>query len=247
LKFLFKKNLYGDRELLLNELLAKAGSNPYPLVAKFLLCCGADYKYKDDYFLRNVCSNENIMVLDYLINNVIDKNTDGEKLLEYACYFKYDISAEFLLIRGVKGTNALCELYNYHMFSAAEFIIKHGVDKNAALLKACELGYFLACKHLIRAGANTHENDENPLLFAIINGHLPLIKLLVENGAFINENVILTACTTENDRIDIVNYLFLKGPKTVFYDTNFSSISQKVRNFKISHLLLKIYAKRPFS
>jgi ankyrin repeat protein len=248
LKYFFKNNFYHNREMLLNELLCKASAyeNLYK-VETFLLSCGASYLYNDEIYLKNACWQEKFNIFDYLINNGLDINTEGERLLEYSCMYGKLRAAEFLLLRGVKGIRAVCELYNMHKFEGAEFILKKGIDKNAALLKACELGYFLACKHLIRAGASIHERDENPLILAIINGHLPIIKLLIENGAYINKNVILTACTTENDRVDILNYLFLKCSKTVFYDTNFSSISHQVRNFKISHLLLKLYAHRPFS
>jgi hypothetical protein len=240
-----KNDAHCDREVLINETLSKCGWITSTSLVRFLLECGASYTYKECRFLKAICSYENIYILDYLITHQsLNLKTDGEMMLEYACRLKCYVMAEFLLLRGVKGVIAVCELYNLHCFEGAEFLINHGVDKNDALLTACSFGYFIACKHLIREGANAHTNDDNTLALACYDDNLSIVKLLVDEGAIINDQIIFAACTSPNDSTDIIRFLIKKTSENILLSSKLVSVSEKVGNFKIHQFLKKINFQR---
>jgi hypothetical protein len=236
LKYLHQHYTYSSDELI-NELLIKASYQNSVPVIKLLLSLGADLHYKEDHPLRNVCFNENILILDYLIKKHINLKSDGEKLLEYCSINNLTRAAEFLLIRGVKGFLALCNLYNRQKLTEAEFLIKHKVNLNEALLLACECNYFLACKHLINVGADISQANHNLLSLSAYNGNFSIVKLLVESGADISSKALLAASTCVEDRIDIINYLLLNSSQTVRLNSDIISAAEKVGNFKIFKFL----------
>jgi ankyrin repeat protein len=82
------------------------------------------------------------------------------------------------------------------MFSSLEgelelviWSLKKGVKYNSlntALNGASENGHLEVVKYLVEAGADIHNSDEFPLRLAIYNGHLEIVKYLIELGADIH-------------------------------------------------------------
>jgi hypothetical protein len=244
MRFLFKNKVYGDREVLLNELLLECPHFKKFEVIEFLLLCGADYNYKDKLFLRDICYYENIGLLDHLISQGLDLNKEGEFLLNYCCLYGNFIMAEYLLILGVKGIGTVCWLYNSHKFDKAQFLLEHGINKEDALIKAAHADYFVACKHLVMEGADIHTENERPLQLAVQQGNFSIIKLLVDHDAAINKYVLLAACTATDDRVDIIEYLIKNIPDKTSFNNDLIPLSQKVGNFKIYHFLKEVIEQR---
>ena len=61
------------------------------------------------------------------------------------------------------------------------------VDEDEALSLACENGHLNVVKYLVENGANIHVGIERPLRSACREGHLKVVKYLVEHGANIRE------------------------------------------------------------
>lgn len=64
-------------------------------------------------------------------------------------------------------------------------------------------------KELMKDGYDIHYNNEEPLLLAILNGRLPVVKFLIENNANINETLLVTAVLF--NYFDIVKHLVEQG------------------------------------
>jgi hypothetical protein len=242
LKLLFANHIHEYRQVLLNNLLLECANFRTFDVIACLLTCGADYTYKDKSFLRYICFYENIGLLRLLIQHGLDLKAEGEFLLNCCCFFGNFIMAEFLLISGVQGIKTVCELLNFNRFDKAKFLLDHGVKKDDALIEACHSNYFLACKHLIMEGADIHQDNERALILAANSSNFPIIKLLVENKAAINKDVLLAASTSTGDRDDIVKYLIQKDNCKAIIDEKLILLAKQVGNGHISLFLSNMRA-----
>ena len=90
---------------------------------------------------------------------------------------------------------------------------------------------------MIKIGANVHgklEKNDVPILFAVKNGNLKCLKILIENGAKLNgphqENIWYSACQGEN--AEIIKFLIESG-----YDIN-----QRLKDYKnMTGLISSVY------
>jgi ankyrin repeat protein len=67
-----------------------------------------------------------------------------------------------------------------------------GVDANNALCWASEDGHLDIVKYLVEHGANIHASNDGLLCLASYHRHLDIVKYLVDQGANIHANNILS-------------------------------------------------------
>jgi hypothetical protein len=68
-----------------------------------------------------------------------------------------------------------------------------------ALQWASQNGHLEVVKLLIEKGANVHENNERALKWSAMNGHFEVVKLLIENGANIRINNDIVLLSASNN------------------------------------------------
>jgi ankyrin repeat protein len=73
-------------------------------------------------------------------------------------------------------------------------------NPNSLLLKASEYGYSLVIERLIRAGADIHYNNDEPLQLAVQNIHRDVVDILLSYGGY-NEQVLSNALLSFNEHI----------------------------------------------
>lgn len=91
--------------------------------------------------------------------------------------------------------------------------IKHGCKRyETKMMDYPFIDCFETIKLLVKAGADIHCNNEEPLRESAKRGHLPVVKLLVESGADItaNNNEALLK-SAKNDHLEVVKYLLENG------------------------------------
>lgn len=169
---------------------------------------------------------------DYLFLNAL-KSNDPNVLNKYSGY-------------RCKGFDFTSRLYEYaDKLETVKYMVENGANPNgpngssAALIQASEYGYTETAEYLIKKGANansatiwstdsefTGKNYDSALYYTIIGGNFDIVKLLVKNGADVEqkmtfssgtETALYTAagCGSRN----IVEYLIKKGAKVNFQNT----------------------------
>ena len=112
-----------------------------------------------------------------------------------------------------------------------QILLEHGADPNAhgqkkskcsALHLACEVGNPELVQLLLASGADLEYKDENnkaPILYAIAEGHLDLVKLLVnephnaklDNRALNRDTALHIACASPECTLELVKFLIESG------------------------------------
>lgn len=92
------------------------------------------------------------------------------------------------------------------------------------LCEACEAGHFGIAVALLEAGArklDAHQEDRNPLISAIMGGHVDVVRLLIKAGVDVNAragNVSALGLAAANGHFPIVEALLGAGALTGFDD-----------------------------
>jgi ankyrin repeat protein len=84
------------------------------------------------------------------------------------------------------------------------------MKKDEILIQSCKYGDLAETKYLIANGANIHINNNAALNLAAENGHLEIIKLLIENGAKIPHKNRAFSLSVDNGHFDVVKFIFSK-------------------------------------
>ena len=83
------------------------------------------------------------------------------------------------------------------------------MELNDALIRSCKYGHIELLKIYIKEKADVFANNNEPIRTACINGHLHIVKYLIEvEGVpfFLEKNLLLTLAI-ENKHHEIVRYL----------------------------------------
>ena len=81
-------------------------------------------------------------------------------------------------------------------------------DPNTGLVEAASLGTLALVRYFLKLGADLHAMDEEALYLAADNGHLDVVKYLVELGA---DNEYALKLVARDGHLDIVKYLVEQG------------------------------------
>ena len=184
--------------------------------------------------LHLACRNGRINIAEYILKrggNVNSMNFKSCTPLMYACV-KGHLEIVRLLIKNGADVN-LSNLSRYAplMYAAdrgrldiIKELMLYGVDinylderGNSALFFASKSGRFECVEYLLEQGAMVNHSGTpvTPLVFTCTTGHIKIVKLLVDNGAYLNglnnskTLPMLAAC--ENGYLNIVKYLIEKG------------------------------------
>ncbi len=166
------------------------------------------------YIKDSVLTQSRLNQISLLINYGADvnrKNGAGQTALEYAQTLRSNERGPITRLLIEAGAQIpmteefFRELVYLNDLAHIEKFLASGMDPNlqgfeyydaetTALIKCVMLGYTDLAKTLIRFGADVNFRTANygktPLLMAVINEDLPMIRLLLENGAKVNSDVI---------------------------------------------------------
>ena len=158
-----------------------------------------------------------------------------------------------LLERGANIEEVNDEGYTPLMEAAREgheemvaLLLSQGADINAqteetqetALTLACCGGFLEVADFLIKAGADLELGASTPLMEAAQEGHLDLVKYLLENGALVNaqtgtgDTALTYAC--ENGHTDVADLLLQYNAELVRLAVTTSLYYKPIRNFILS-------------
>ena len=161
--------------------------------------------------------------------------------------------AMLLLERGANIEEVNDEGYTPLMEAAREgheemvaLLLSQGADINAqteetqetALTLACCGGFLEVADFLIKAGADLELGASTPLMEAAQEGHLDLVKYLLENGALVNaqtgtgDTALTYAC--ENGHTDVADLLLQYNAELVRLAVTTSLYYKPIRNFILS-------------
>ena len=190
-----------------NAILIAAREGSLPIV-ELLVAKGANVNAKDNQghtVLYYAIEGSNTALVSWLLDRGADVNAwHGRRTLFMEAVDEGNIEiVKLLLDRGANVNDATAEGYSALMEAADEgnkemvaLLINEGAQVNAvtkhghtALTEAVDSGEKEVITYLLDKGAkvemdNTHPS---PLMEAIENGNIPLMKLLIENGADINK------------------------------------------------------------
>ena len=172
-----------------NDAVISAAKYGHINVVKYLVKYGANIQDCDNKALAVSAKNNHIDVVKYLIKlkaNVCDNNN------------KALIGA---------SSNGHIDIVKYLVLAGSE-IVSH----QHSLIAACERGHAIVAKYLIKMTSPDKKIINNVFINALLNNHLPIVKLLLKNGAdihFNNDLALRLAC--KKGLLDIVKFLVVSG------------------------------------
>ncbi|XP_026684825.1 ankyrin repeat and KH domain-containing protein 1 [Diaphorina citri] len=225
-------------------------------MVRFLLSAGADQEHKTDEMhtaLMEASMDGHVEVAKLLLDSgaqVKTSENEGESLLSLACSAGYYELAQVLLAmhanvedRGIKGEcTPLMEAASSGNVNGlqASVILIPGAKINAhteetqetALTLACCGGFLDVADFLLKNGANIELGASTPLMEAAQEGHLELVRYLLDSGAQVHaktqtgDTALTYAC--ENGHTDVADLLLSYGANLVSNkQINISSVLSK--------------------
>jgi len=171
----------------ISPFIRSASYNGHINVVKFILDNGGDIHYEEDIGLEMACENGELEMVKFLVLHGADKSKGFKTAITYG---RYDI-VKFFVEKGVDinlddGYAIRVACYqNYR--SMIYYLVEKGADihsqNNYPVRIACSEGYLDLIKYLIEHGADIYTENQginSGLCMASINGHLEVVKYLVE-------------------------------------------------------------------
>ena len=218
-------------------------NNQYDVV-EYLIQKGADIKpfllfAGSVDVLSEAAENGNIKIIKLILNNGYLINTNNKwGAIEQALRNKHMDVAKFLFDIGtdiVKENDSIPDFYYLTNLEVIKFLVEHGYkvdgkyDDGGLLRYASEAGNTETVEYLIKKGANVNAVNiaqdgekvglkyESALMMATRRGNFDIVKLLVENGAdleqqfeFANKDTVILTAAVYGSR-NIMEYLIKKG------------------------------------
>src|SRR6185369_8547242 len=173
---------------------------------------------KKDKNLTEACESENIIGIQYLIDNngdiydpIILQDTENECLDTITYLIKY------------AGTNIRAS-YEYALYIGAVLgslqVVKFATEQGdayahakSALCFAAKNGHINVVKYLIeKCNVNIHVSEDVALRISAKNGHLSVVKYLIDSGADIHaDNDAALRGAAENGYLHVIKYLLKHG------------------------------------
>lgn len=172
-------------------------------------------KYVDDIDLLEICS-----VDKRFWNEVCDDNFLRRRLSKYFEIEKYKKENETwkrFFLRAVNRIGMMKLLYHFeyttgnfeNQYRILDFTL--GDHPNYIFMKAVEKGELTLVIYALQKGANFELKGGDALFYAAKNGHLDVVKYLVERGINLHGYTSLLVGPSSRGHSDIVKYLIDKG------------------------------------
>ncbi len=139
--------------------------------------------------------------------NIYEKNGYfHESLLETACYNNCKDIVKYLVTKVDihKGNNIALRIACLNGYiDIVKILVEHGANirdfEDRALRWSCENGHFEVAEFLLDNGSPV--NLQNNLKCTAVKGHLDIVKILVERGANVTQEVVDYAIKSKNNRL----------------------------------------------
>jgi ankyrin repeat protein len=201
-------NIHDDNE----RALRSAACFGHLVIIKYLVNSGADIHAFDDAALSNSAVCGHLNVVKYLIKHGANIHTKNDETFRHTALYGHLDIVKYLIKNGANihanGDYALrLAAINGHL-NVVKYLIEGPEDA-----KGDKRPWDEGCKPLVPwHPANIHANNDEALRYAAANGHLDVVKYLVEKGAYIHAIYDATLrVSAENGHLDIVKYLIENG------------------------------------
>jgi len=180
----------------------------------------------------SACLNGNADMLKLLLSSSEGSKSGYAQAMETACRYDQAECLKLLIEAGAdvnKGFNSngykpLVEAADWGSLECVKMLLQNNADITgdggywSPLTRACMSGHIEVAEYLIEQGADVNFAIDNkiedlPLYNAISTGELDCIKLLVENGAVIDDENLYQAKLSGSD--NVYQYLLSASQKTV--------------------------------
>lgn len=221
----------------------------YVKLIMLLLKDGSDYQqFANDIFLAIILFGRINQVRELCDKYGFNNSNMVNQGLNYAAAFGKKNVAEYLIKKGAdisrKSYSPLRIASRYCKLNMVNFLIHKGAKPSLAGLNMSfpvfQKRGIAVVKLLIKHGANIHENQEEAMRSACLNGNIRIVKYLVKQGANLSiiypETLIEPTC--RGGHLDILKYLV---DKKVDININFfKSLNSAIyyKHFEIAHYLL---------
>lgn len=192
-----------------NSAIKFACKNGYLPIVQLLISAGADFFDCAPYAVTHCYLD----IVEYLIQLGIDLS-DHQLIILAAKCGKLPV-IELLVKYGANpfalNNEPLIMATEYGHLSSVEYFIEKGakisIRNNFLIRSAVDSGYIDLVKYLLKKGADI-KSDSVPIKLASDNGNLPMLQLLISNGAnpFISKGFALKAAK-RNNHIEMIEYL----------------------------------------
>ena len=212
LKDTFDVNIEADD----NSAIKEASFNGHAEMVLYLIENGANVNAERGMALINAANSNHLDVVKLLIKHGASVKEDDSEALKIAsrCGNFEVVKFLFELDPTIDDSDKeeACEqaAWNGHI-NIVKFFIENKVKIDKYQIKyAAESGYLDVVEYLIRPEIGCSKNDA--LLGACQGGHLPIVKMLLNNGADVHygeDEAIIEA--SDKGNVDVVRYLIKKG------------------------------------
>lgn len=190
------------------------------------------YKFKDEELL------ELLEIFRFLENN--DKQKEIFIIMKHHKYLYFKDKINIFILNKyekikLKRNIFLTSIY-YNSFDLVKNFFSRK-DINEGLILACEKGHLKIFYFLLKCGANIHIYSDYPLKTSSENGHYNIVKILLNNGASLDDGKsLILAC--EKGHYKIVKLLLKFGANVHIFDDAPLRLSVKKCHKDIIKLLL---------
>lgn len=155
-------------------------------------CGGLSYQEQTPFLIA--VYKGNLEIVKYLLQLGANIQRDGAEALSLAARQSNFEMIQYLIengadIRGLEGNQVICDLAFEGNIEFLKFLIQKGINKTE-LLNPCSIYRYVSLGNGEFQGITRDYNengDLTPFLISILRGHLNIAKLLLDNGADVND------------------------------------------------------------